>query len=83
MSSGSQSLDLGDAWRYGCPNSPDWDSDVESWTESEGTSSEQCEHNVESVVAGCDGARTSQAKRCLSSWKVGACEVNFELPLGS
>ena len=28
--------------------SPAWDSDVVSWTESEGTSSsEQCEHNVE------------------------------------
>ena len=35
-------------WRYGYPKSPDWDGNVESWTESEGTSSEQCEHNVES-----------------------------------
>ena len=51
MSSGCQSLDLGDAWRYGFPKSPDLDSDVESWTESEGTSSsEQCEYNVESLV---------------------------------
>ena len=34
-----------------CPKSPDWDSDVESWTESEGTSSsEQSEHNVESLA---------------------------------
>ena len=50
-SSGSQSPDLGDMWRYGCPKSPDWDGDVESWTESEGTSSsEQCEHNVESLA---------------------------------
>ena len=31
--------------------SPDWDSDVESLTESEGTSSsDQCEHNVESLA---------------------------------
>ena len=38
-------------WRYGCPKSPDWDSDVESWTESEGSSaSEQCEHDVESLA---------------------------------
>ena len=49
-SSGSQSLDLEDMWKNGCPKSPDWDSDVESWTESEGTSSsEQSEHYVEST----------------------------------
>ena len=30
--------------------SPDWDSDVESLTESEGTSSSECQHNVESVA---------------------------------
>ena len=63
-SSGGQSPDLGDMWKYGCPTSPDWDSDVESWTESEGTSSEQCEHNVESfalnvVAQGQSGDRTS------------------------
>ena len=32
------------------PKKPDWDSDVESWTESEGTSSSECEHNVESLA---------------------------------
>ena len=51
VSSGSQSLDLGDAWRYGCPRNPDWDSDVVSWTESEGTSSsERCKHKLESFA---------------------------------
>ena len=30
-SSGSQSPDLGDMWRYGCPKSPDWDGNVGSW----------------------------------------------------
>ena len=40
-SSGSQSPDLGDTWKYVCPNSPDWDSDAESWTDSEGTSSSE------------------------------------------
>ena len=30
--------------------SPDWD-DVESWTDCEGTSSEQCEDNVESLCS--------------------------------
>ena len=46
-------LTWGDMCRYGCPQkSPDWDGDVESWTESEGTSSssEQCEHYVESLA---------------------------------
>ena len=48
-SSGGQSLALGDIWRCGCPKRFDWVSDVESWTESEGTSSsQQCEHDVES-----------------------------------
>ena len=39
-------------WSYGRPKkSPDWDGDVESWTESEGISScEQCEQNVESFA---------------------------------
>ena len=56
-SSGSQSPDLGDAWKYGCPKSPDWEGDVELGTGSEGTSSsEQCEHNVERC-AECYGAR--------------------------
>ena len=50
-SRGSQSPDPGDMWRCGCPKSPDWDSDVESRTGSEGTSSsEQCEHNVASLA---------------------------------
>ena len=42
-SSGRQSPDLGDMCRYGCPESPDWDGDVESGTDSDGTfaSSEQ------------------------------------------
>ena len=37
MSSGSQSPDLGDAWRNGCPRSPEWDSDVDVWTQGECT----------------------------------------------
>ena len=50
-SGGSHSPDLGDMWRYGYPKSPDWDGNVGSWTESEGTSSsEQCEHNVGSFA---------------------------------
>ena len=32
-SSGSQSLDLGDMWRHGCPKSHDWDGNVGSRTE--------------------------------------------------
>ena len=57
-SSGSLSPELGDMWKYGCPNRYDWDGDVESWTESEGTSSsEQCGHSVESLALKCCGAR--------------------------
>ena len=43
-------------WRYGCPRSLDWNSDVDSWTENEessvGTSSDEkyVEHNVESLA---------------------------------
>ena len=51
-SSGSQSPDLGDMWRYGCPKKPRIvDSDDESWSESEGLSSSDFrEHNVESLA---------------------------------
>ena len=29
VSRGGMSPDLGEMWRYGCPKSPDWDSEVE------------------------------------------------------
>ena len=61
-SSGSQSPGLGDMWRYGYPKSLDWD--VVSWTESEGTSSEQCEYNVGSLAL--SWRKTSQVEGCLS-----------------
>ena len=58
-SSGSQFPDLGQTrGDTVAQKSPDWDSDVESWTESEGTSScEQCEHNVREPCSECCGAR--------------------------
>ena len=60
-SSGSQSSDSGDVWRYGCPKSPDWNGNVGS--ESEGTSSsEQCEHNVESLALNVMGQEQSGGK---------------------
>ena len=47
-SSGSQSLDLGDLWRYSYPKKAV--TGTATWTESEGTSSsEQCEHNVSEI----------------------------------
>ena len=56
MSSGSPSPDLRDMWRC-CPKSPDWNSDVDSWTESEessgGTSSD--EEYLEVVGQGWSG----------------------------
>ena len=29
ISCGSMSPDLGEMWRYGCPKSPDWDSEMD------------------------------------------------------
>ena len=50
-------------WRYGCPESPDWDSDVESWTDSEGTSSsELCAHSVQSTALHVIGQNWSGEK---------------------
>ena len=45
------------------PKKPGWDSDVESWTESEGTSSsERCIHNVESFALNVIGQKWSGEK---------------------
>ena len=69
-SGGSQSPDLGDMWRHGCSKSPDWDSDVESWSESEGTlSSDFCGHNVESFALHVIGLNLSGEK--VFSWRTG------------
>ena len=71
-SSDSQSPDLRDMCKYGCPESPDWDSYVESWTDSEGSSSsEHCEHNVECLALNVLGQDRSGEKISLSSWKIG------------
>ena len=57
------SPESGDMWKHGCPKNPDWDGDVESWTESEGTSSSvQCEHNVESLALNSMGQDQSGEK---------------------
>ena len=47
-----------------CRESLDWDGDLEPWTVSEGTSSEQCAHNVESLALNPMGQDQS-------SWKDG------------
>ena len=71
-SSGSQSPDLGDLRRQGCPKSPHREGDVESWTESEGTSSsDQCEHNVESLTLNATGQDQSGGMISLFSWRIG------------
>ena len=71
-SSGGQSPDFGDMWRYCCPRSPDWDSDGESWSESEGLSSSDFrEHNVESLALNVIGQNWSG---------LGTCEGGFVLP---
>ena len=66
-SSGGQSSDSGDVQK-----STEWNSDVESWSESGGiSSSERCEHNVDKALLRMSWGRTGQVNICLSSWKVG------------
>ena len=80
--SASQSPDLGDMWRYGCPESLDWDSDFESWTESEGTSStEQCEHHVESLAPDVMGQDQSGEKMSLflEDWELGRVALSCHI----
>ena len=63
-SSGCQSPDFRDMWRDGCPKSPDWDSDGETWSESEGfSSSDSREHIVESLALSQQGKPLSQRGR--------------------
>ena len=83
-SSGSTFPDLGDTWRYGCPRSPDWDSDVDSWTESEGTCSvEQYEHNVESLALEVIGQNWSGETVSLFLEDWGLAREALKLPSGS
>ena len=62
-SSGGQSLNLGHMWRYGCPESPEWDGDCESCSESEDLSSSDFrEHNVEGLALHVIGLNWSGEK---------------------
>ena len=68
-SSSSQSRDVGDMWRHGCPKRPDWDSDGESWSESGGLSSSDFrEHSVESLALHVIGLNWSGEKVIFSWW---------------
>ena len=42
ISSGSMSPDLREKWRYACPKSPDWDSEIEMNSVEEGCVGRQC-----------------------------------------
>ena len=82
-SSGSQSPDSADMWRYGCPESTR-DSDVESWTESEGaSSSEQCQHNVESVALNVLGQDQSseEISLFLEDWELARVTLSCRIAL--
>ena len=58
----------------GVQKSPDWDGDVDSWTESEGTSSsEECAYNAESLALNVVGQDQSGEKISLS-WRIGDLE---------
>ena len=81
VSRGGPSLDLGDMWRHGCPTSPNWDSDGEKWSESEGLSSSDFrEHNVESHARHVIGLNWSGEKVSLFLEALGTCEGGLELP---
>ena len=51
VTSGSMSPDLGDLWKYGCAKCPDWDSDIDVWTEGE-EFSEDFTRNLRQVWVG-------------------------------
>ena len=51
VTSGSMPPDLGDMWKYGCPKSPDWSSDIDVWTEGE-EFSEDVTRNLRQVWEG-------------------------------
>ena len=71
-SSGSQSLDLRDMWRYGCPKkSPEWDSDDELWSDSEGLSSSDFASTTWRALLSMLWCMTSQAKSGPFSWRIG------------
>ena len=66
--------------RRGCPKSADWDGEVESWTESEGTSSSvQCEHNMESLALSAMEQDQSGEKIFSLPGSLGTCEGGSEL----
>ena len=71
-------------WRYGYPKSLDWDGNVGSWTESEGTSSsEQCEHNVGSFALYVVGQEQSGEKISLFSedWELARVALSCHIAL--
>ena len=82
-SSGSQSPDLGDMWRYGCLKSPDWISSCSATETSLGC--DVCEHNNECralEVIGQD--RSSEVEALfLEDWELGrvalSCHTTMDL----
>ena len=68
-------------WRRGCVKSPIWDSDGESWSESEGLSSSDFrEHNVESLASNVIGQNWSGENGVPFRGGLGTCEGGVELP---
>ena len=68
-------------WRRRCVKSPIWDSDGESWSESEGLSlSDFREHNVESLALNVIGQNWSGENGVPFPGGLGTCEGGVELP---
>ena len=68
-------------FRHCCPESPDWDSDGESWSESEGLSSSDFrEHNVEILALHVIGVKLVRRKGVPFPGGLGTCQGGLELP---
>ena len=84
LRSDSDSPDLGDMWRYGCPKSPVWSSN--EWAGSEdATSLEYYEHNVGNLAIEVVGQSWSREviSLFLENWEVGrvtlSCRLSMDL----
>ena len=73
-------------WRYGCPKSPDWDSDGKSLSGSEGLSSSDFrEHSVGSLALHVIGLNwsTEKVSLLLEDWELArvalSCHVALDL----
>ena len=81
-SDSDSSPDLGDMWRYGCPQSPVWGGN--EWAGSEDASSlEYYEHNVDNLAIEVVGQNWSSEviSLFLEDWEVGSVALSCHLSM--